>query len=298
MTKLFILTIFVLTTIFANAISLSAQTADSNDSSVLKGYAGVLYIGSCNGKNYDNDPLYSWHNTGTWRFGFNFSAVSHNSKIVAWAAVQDNCYIPNVYFQQTIDFCDIAAGYLSRPITWQRPHPVSAASHFEPVAVSKIPGSAPGVLAKFNYSAGGKLAVGVFDYQASGSNLIDYSLNWEQKINDWSIQLGGRLNNLTSGVACTFKSANISFTNYMDNDSLLATFLNLDLNLVGLTWGQFYFDGVYNYDQDNYQERLEVGWTKYLYESEFIGQTTHFMIGLGYQVQPISQLRVYGFCHF
>jgi hypothetical protein len=244
----------------------------------------ALYVGSLHTMHYDYDQ-----NNLTNLSGFRLGVLKYFDlplgKIQASATYDHGlgCSMNTLKWQiPVLNFLKIEIGSFTRPITLHRPMPPSAASHFEPPALSVIPASAIGINSIFTISSGHNLMLGVYE---SPNKKIE--LNGAYRITDlqgWNINISA-YHDLKKryGIAISGESSWV-YTNFFKSEEWTAYLLCVNLP-----------NDVSPYLTANFAEKnnlkgednLEIGLTKtFKKEISFLPIKANILIGPGIGLIP------------
>lgn len=199
-------------TILALCVLFSVNVFAQDENVITRMYAGYLTYTT-----YDENLNVA--NGTDWRIG---GAIEYPTKvglIKAYSVFGDGFSITSYALKMK----GLQFGKIARPITFHRPWPPSAGSHFEPPSVGAIPGGSLGA----EYFLGNQLAdlrVAVHEAKDANSQSIpEYGISSQLY---GSLRFSANGNSEISGIAATYNGEKLSFTTYMNSDSVFTNFMN------------------------------------------------------------------------
>lgn len=193
---------------------------------------------------------------------------------------------------------DIQAGLMPKPICLlNRPLPVSAASHFEPLSLGLIPASGLGTQAVFHIDTLNTAYAGIY---RGSKGQAEYQLGYTTKIQGWEIStaINTDTDSIFSG-SLRLKSKWIDFTVFKSKKYSSGFFLLNLPNKVSPYVSMYFQEKSYNeilpisYGPD-LDEHLEIGLTKTLSKKwEKLPFSVNALFGAGYVVLPEKFFNIY-----
>ncbi len=248
----------------------------------------ALYVGSLHTMSYEeNLQNFSGYRIGVLKnFDLSFARIQTSATYDNGLGISMNTLKVQV---PIFNFLKIEAGSFTRPITLHRPMPPSAASHFEPPSLAKIPASAIGINSIFTVSAGHNLMFGVYE---SPSRKME--LNGSYRISDlkgWKINLSGYYDLIERyGVAFSMESEWLYVNLYKSEEwTTYLLCLNLPANFSPYITANFA-------ENENIagEDNLEIGLTKtYAKKINFLPIKANILIGPGIGFIPRPYFNFY-----
>jgi len=237
---------------------------------IVKKSASALSVGSydVNG-NFTNNDL-------TLRFAIEPKiSFSNSSSFSARAGYNTNekNFLTFWYDQAVSDVTSFRIGFFGRPIGFlNRPHPASAAAHFETSGTNQIPGATSAIM--LTHKTGGvTLYQGLYYNQQR--KIPELSFGASGKVGSSELRGGVVINNEQQGFAITTKSELFSLTGYYETEKVHSGVLEIYTNVVD-PYITFAVDRKLGKETD-----LEFGFTKTFSLSEYQKEAA-YCFGAGY----------------
>lgn len=187
-------------------------------------------------------------------------------------------------FERKSSLINVDIGYMPRPIACiMRPAPLSADGHFEPPALSAIPGTETGgSIGRKLWDNGPDATIGAFYLAPSKS--VEYNASLGQKLGIFDLSVACFASRDTrSGIAGRIKVERISLTAFTTKDSVATGLLCWEMKAF-----TFYANMNYNRNHDSFSN-LEFGVVK-TFTMPYDGMK--MLVGAGYQ-QPTKSVNLY-----
>lgn len=147
------------------------------------------------------------------------------------------------------------AGLMPRPISFNKPSPVSHAAQFEPKGTTPIPGAATGMVFVQKIDV---LSISAGTYYLPSSQSIEYDGSVEAQLGSgYSILAGGFYSREKYGVAGTFKCSYGKVTGYWDSKNTLSGVVSANIGSYGGPFCTFIYDR-----EIGEMSHFQFGWTK------------------------------------
>jgi len=221
----------------------------SQDLTVTRKYAGVIYIGTI-------DEKININNYVDYMFGLETKYTIFSDNYLFFRARYSNPEesLGSFWFESNFSEFKVKVGYIARQITLTRPHPIGADGHFEPFPYEKIPGSAPGVDVSLN---GDNLSIGVGYSYNSKKQVSEANFGVGFKAEEFEIRTGVVYNQLQQGIAGQVAFLGAKFMTFVESDSLVTNLLTLSSPI------DLYAASMYDYKEKVF-EKFEFGLVKEL----------------------------------
>lgn len=219
----------------------------SQDLTITRKYAGVIYIGTIDEKiNINSDVDYM--------FGLETKYTIFSDNYLFFRARYSNPdeSLGSFWYESNWSELKVKVGYIARQITLTRPHPIGAGGHFEPFPYGKIPGSAPGVDVSLN---GDNLSIGVGYSYNSKKQVSEANFGVGFKAEDFEIRTGIFYNQYQKGIAGQVTYLGAKFMTFVESDSLVTNLLTLSSPI------DLYVASMYDYKEKSF-EKVEFGLAK------------------------------------
>ena len=260
--------------IFVLAITMllaaSALAADSTEIA-LRPYVGIFGIGEYNDHlNFSPSFADFWVGAEATVPGIG----SYGTLMFRGVYKTSDAPIFQVWLDCPIGSASVLAGFMSRPISIQRPNPVSDGAQFMPPSKAVIPGAASGVAMRNGDLSSSWKMVGV--YYLPDARTAELDAGFKEKFSELASVEGALFYSRGRyGVAATVSEAWLSGMIYAESDSLQSLFVKV----VTKSAGEPYLTLVHN--RELLTNSWEVGWTKVV---AIPGTPIQMLYGVGYSV--------------
>ena len=253
MNRLFFLMLTVVTFLTVTMLTANAQ----QDSAIkFSKYLGVFGIDSYDAKCARTNDV-------TLRIGGDavlpfFERITLNTRAgYETGPTEKGCVFGKFYFERKSSLVNIDVGYMPRPIACiMRPAPLSADGHFEPPALSAMPGTETGAyIGRKLWDNGPDAMIGAFYLAPSKS--IEGNASLDQKLGSFDISIACFASrNTRSGCVVNVKAQKVSLTAFATSDSVATGLLCWEMKFF-----TFYANANMNSNNNSFS-RLEFGIVK------------------------------------
>ncbi len=219
---------------------------DKDSAQINRTYAGLLYTGS-----YDSTGTLT--PAASVRVGLEALLPVGVDTLTARAAWSSTGSALGHFFLTLPLETDLRLrlGFMGRPISTQKPHPISPGAHFEPPAKQVIPGAASGMSLQW-----ANITVGTYYHQVHKALEVDASMGLKGGVLGVNgIDLAGYLHRVTWGAAITFTTPTITVVLFHEQHTKSSALMDMKITPVSA-----YLTDLW--DQQAKRHNWEVGATK------------------------------------